>query len=141
MLVQLAITFAAWLVLLFAGTNLAGILVRGFFANGELDRLEVGGHDFIKGIVRQHRKTEQAINIVALMLVVALLITLYHFWNLGVVIAAAMLIAARITDVFWEIRHGRKLRLRDMSQPALWLLNTALSWASLPVLWYALYRM
>jgi hypothetical protein len=141
MLAQFAITFGAWLALLIVSTNLVGFLVRGLFTNPELDRLELEGHDFIKGVVRQHRKTEQTANVVALALVVAFLLALYHFWNVGVAIAAAMLMAARITDVIWELRHASKLRLRDMRQPALWLLNTLLSWMSLPVLWYALYRM
>jgi hypothetical protein len=141
MLTQFAVTIGAWLCLLFASTNLVGFLVRGLFTNPELNRLEIEGHDFAKEAVRQHRRTEQTVNIVALILVVAFLLALDHFWNAGVVLAATMLMVARITDLLWEMKHGSKLQLKEMRHPALWMLNTVLSWASLPALWYALYGM
>jgi hypothetical protein len=141
MLAQFAITFGAWLVLLFVCTNLVGFLVRGLVTDPEMAQLQAEGHDFMKSIMREHRKADHKANIVALILILAFLVALYQFWNAGVVVAALIIMAARIPDLIWEIKHGRKLRLREMTQVALWMLTAVLSWVSLPVLWYALYRM
>ena len=136
MLLQLAATLVAWLVLLVATTNLIGFLVRGLFS-----AFETEGHDFVKGVIRQHRTTEHALNLVALVVVILFFLALYDFWNAGVVLAGIMLMAARLPDLIWEVKHGTKLHLKDVRRPALWRMTTILSWLSLPVLWYALYRL
>lgn len=136
MLLQLATTLVTWLVLLFVTTNLIGFLVRGVFS-----AFEAEGDDVLKGVIRQHRTTEHALNLVGLVFVILFFLALYHFWNAGVVAAAMMLMAARLPDLIWEVKHGTKLQLKDARRPALWKITTALSWVSLPLLWYALYRM
>jgi hypothetical protein len=141
MLMELAVTLGAWLILLVVSTNLIGLLVRGFFTNQEMDTLAAEGHDFIKGHVEEYYSAQRKMNVFALVLIMAFVIALYYFWNIGVVVAALIMIASRIPDLIWELKHGRKLRMRDMSRPSLHVLSMILSWASLPVLWYALYRM
>jgi hypothetical protein len=141
MLTQLAITLGAWLILLIVSANLVGFLVRGFFTNPEMDRLAVEGDDIIKGEVQEYYGTQRKMNVFALILITVFILGLYYFWNIGVVIAALIIMASRVPDLVWEIKYGRKLRMKDMARPPFHLLSTALSWISLPVLWYALYRM
>ena len=138
MLTQLAITFGAWLVLLYASINLIGLLVRGFFTNPEIDKMAVEGSDFIKKLANEHQSAERKTNITALILLIAFFVALYYFWNIGVVIAALIIMAARIPDLVWEIRHGRA-KIKEM--PAIYMLTLVITLASLPVLWYALYQM
>ena len=129
---QVAVTLVASLILMLASTNLIGMLVRGFFTAPEMENV----HDAIKN---EYVKGQRATNIIALVLIIIFLGALYHFWNIGLVIAALMLMASRVPDLIWEIRNGRKLEMSDMARPKFHLLSMVLSWASLPVVWYALY--
>jgi hypothetical protein len=121
--------------------NLIGFLVRGFFTNPEMGRLAVEGDEFVGKLAQDYQGAQSKTNVVAAILIAAFLFALYYFWNMGVVIAALILMVTRIPDLVWEIENGQKLRVRDMRRPALYKLSIALSWLSLPVLWYALYIM
>lgn len=136
-LTQAAITVVAWLILMFVSTNLIGLLLRGFFPNPEMEKI-VAGDELLTS---EYQRGQRGVNIFALVLIILFLAALYYFWNIGLVIAALMLITARIPDLIWEIRRGRALETRDMMRPRFWMLSTVLSWVSLPVVWYALYRM
>src|SRR3989344_778696 len=124
MIYQLAITFGAWLVLLYASINLIGLLVRGFFTNPEIDKMAVEGSDFIKKLANEHQSAERKTNITALILLIAFFVALYYFWNIGVVIAALIIMAARIPDLVWEIRHGRA-KIKEM--PAIYMLTLVIT--------------
>ena len=137
MLYQLAITFGAWLVLLFASINIIGFLVRGFFTNPEIDKMAVEGSDFIKKLANEHQDAERKMNITAVIVLVAFFAALYYFWNIGVVIVAAMIMFARIPDLVWEIKHGRA-KIKEM--PSIYMLTLLIDLASLPVLWYAIHQ-
>jgi hypothetical protein len=141
MLIQFAITLAAWLGLLFLTTNLIGFLVRGLVPDTSLNILPSEEGDFINGVIQEHRRSGRVLSLVPLLLLAAVLVALYHFWNVGVVLAAVMLMAARVPDLIWELKHGRRLGKLDMARPALHSLTTIIMWLSLPMLWYALYRM
>ncbi|MFL6758482.1 MAG: hypothetical protein ACJ8FR_00735 [Sphingomonas sp.] len=120
---------------------MVGFLVRGFFPNPAMQKLAVDSDDFINALAQDHQRSERRMNFVAAALITAFLFALYHFWNIGLVIAAVIIMAARVPDLIWEIKHGSKLRLIDMRRPRFYILSTVLSWVSLPVVWYALYRM
>lgn len=138
MLTQFAITFGAWLVLLYASINIIGFLVRGFFTNPEIEKIAVEGSDFTKKLAQEHQSAEKKTDMVTLVLLVAFLAALYYFWNIGVVAAALIIMAARIPDLVWEIKHGRS-KIKEM--PPIYMLTLVITLASLPVLWYALYQM
>jgi hypothetical protein len=136
-LTQAAITVVAWLILMFISTNLTGLLVKGFFPNPQMEKI-VAGDEFL---TNEYQRDQRWVNIVAVVLIILLLAALYYFWNIGLVIAALMLMAARVPDLIWEIKNGRALQMGDMKRPRFYVLSTLLPWVSLPVLWYALYRM
>lgn len=140
MLIQFLITVGAWLVLLILSSNLIGFLVRGFFPRHEMTELIVASEDFTRPL-REYRKKLWKVNLLALGVIFTFLATLYYFYNFVLVLAVLMMMAARIPDLVWEIQRGRELQIRDMRRPVFWKLSTILSWASLPVIWYALYGM
>jgi len=79
--------------------------------------------------------------VISTVLIFIFLAILFYFWNLGLVIAALMLMASRIPDVIWEMKSSRSLELEDMKKPKLWLLTTLLAWASMPVVWYSIAKL
>lgn len=138
MIFQLIITFFGWLALVLIGVNLIGMLVRGLVSNPEIDKLASEGADFTKKLAKEHHNTERKINIIALVLIIVYLIALFYFWNIGVVITATMIMAARIPDLLWEMKHGKQ-NIKHM--PARYLLTLIIMLAAFPVLWYSLYQL
>jgi hypothetical protein len=67
------------------------------------------------------------------------LFALSHYWNVGLAIAAGMLMLARLPDLFWEIRNGRPQSIHELPKTGIHLVATALTWLAIPVLWYSLY--
>lgn len=139
-LTQVVVTLVGWVILMLVCTNLIGFLVRRFFANPEMENI-VADDDSLIREYQKHQHANKIGNIVAAALVLIFLIALYYVWNIGLVIAALMLMTSRVFDLFWEIKHGRSLQMRDMTRPRFYLLSIVLSWASLPVVWYSLYRL
>jgi len=131
------VTIGTWFILLFVSTNLIGVLVRGFIQDQKFAEL-ISNNDLI---ATEHKKSERTTNIIAILLIAVFIGVIYYFWNIGVVMAAVMLMTSRLPELIWEIRHGQKLQSSDTGRPKFVFLATLLSWVSLPVLWYALYRM
>jgi uncharacterized membrane protein (Fun14 family) len=141
MISRLLITFFAWLVLMYVSINLVGLLVRGLFSNPEMEKLATEGSDFIKKKVKEHQRAEKKVNFIALALIAVYLIGLFHFWNVGVVVVAVMIMAARIPDLVSEIKHGRQnIKHASMADNLLTILMLVIMFVALPVLWYALYK-
>lgn len=141
MIIKLLISVAGWLVLVYLSTNLLGLFVRGLFSNQEMDDLRRDGSEFIKKEIEKGDRADKWINVIALILILIYLYSLLHFWNIGVVIAAVMLMASRLPDLLWEIKHGKKLSYTEakaLPKDALFFITTFLTFGALPVLWYAL---
>jgi hypothetical protein len=136
-LIQLAITVVSWLAIMFVSTNLIGIWVGGITPNAKLQ--DIAGSDQI--LRNEIKKSQRMQFVIATVLLLSFLTILFYFWNLGLVIAALMLMASRIPDVIWEMKSSRSLEIEDMKKPKLWLLTTLLSWASIPVVWYSIARL
>lgn len=111
--------------------------MRGFFTDPEIDKMAVEGHEFTKKLAQERQSAERKTNAVALILIIVFLGALYYFWNIGIVIASLMIMAARIPDLVWEIKHGRA-KIKEM--PKIYMLTLVITFASLPMLWYALYQ-
>ena len=139
MIFQFATALGAWLILMLVTTNLIGFSIRGLFTNPDMARLAGGSNDTAKMLAQQHLRMEKKTSFIALILTAAFLLALYYFWNLGVVIAALMLMLARLPDLLFEMKLGRKMQKGDMQRAPFHLMSTVLSWGSLPVLWFALY--
>lgn len=108
MISQLAITFGAWLVLLWASINLIGMLVRGLVLTSEMKKMLAKSSPTFRKVAAEFYKPseEKRTNIGALIFIIIFLGVLYYFWNIGVVIAAVLIMVAHIPDLLWEIKHG-----------------------------------
>lgn len=137
---QIAVTVVAWFILMFICTNLLGFFVRGFVSDAELEKI-AAGNDVLTNDLRSSQAGSKVATVVIFLIMIAFLVVLYRFWNIVLVVGALMLLLSRLPDLIWEIRHGKKLQSVDMARPRFYLLSTALSWLSLPVVWYALYRL
>jgi len=140
MVIHILLSIVFYFVLLYLSVNLLGFLVRGLFVNPELDRLKSEGSDFIKGEVEKSQRADKWINIIALILLIAYLYLLFHIWNIGVMLVAIILMAGRLPDLIWEIKHGRKIDKKTMPKNALSLITTFLIVVALPLLYYSLYH-
>lgn len=137
---QVAFSIAAWFVIALICTNLLGLLVRGLSINTKIN--EIANRDeVIMNYYQEYKYKNKYINIFALALIIFFLISIYSLSNVGMLIAALMIMSARLPDLIWEIRHGRKIQKSDMPLSAIGLLSAILIWASLPVVWYAVYRL
>lgn len=108
MISQIAITFGAWLVLIFIGINLIGMLVRGLVLISEVNKLLAKGSMVFRKVVAEFYKPseEKRVNIVMFLLIATFLSILFYFWNIGLAIVATLIMIARIPDLLWEMKHG-----------------------------------
>lgn len=142
MIIHIIISIAFFFVLMYLSVNLLGFLVRGLFSNPELDKLKQEGHEFIKHEIAKSERADKWINIIALILIIGYFYSLLHFWNMGVLLAAIIIIAGRLPDLVWEIKHGKKMTYANaisLPQNALYFITAFLPWVALPVLYYSLY--
>lgn len=140
MIFHILISVVFYFVLMYLSVNLLGLFVRGLFSNSELDRLKSEGSDFIKSEIKKSQRADMWINIIALILIVIYLYLLFHFWNIGVMAVAITLMAVRLPDLLWEIKHGKKIDTKLLPKNALFFITTFLTWGMLPVLYYFLYH-
>ena len=140
MIVQILISIVFYFILIFLSVNLLGFLVRGLFSNPELDRLKSEESDFIKREVEKSQRADGWINIIALILIITYFYLLFHFWNIGVMAVAIILMSVRLPDLLWEIKHGKKIDIKAIPKNALFFIITFLTWGALPALYYFLYH-
>jgi hypothetical protein len=129
-----------WVVLMFVGTNLLGLIVRGLVPNSGMDELEHEGDPFIQEQVAKYKRTNVGMTSFFAVLALIYFYLLFHFWNIGVVAVAATLMGARLPDLLFEIRTGQKVNKWHMPRGPLNVFTTLLDWVALPVLWWALCR-
>jgi hypothetical protein len=80
------------------------------------------------------------ITIISIILAGAYLYALYYFWNALLTVAAVMLMVARLPDLLWEMRTGKKVTPQSRPKGAVYTVTTSLMWLALPLIWYALCR-
>lgn len=139
MIVNIIITVVFYFILMYVSVNLLGFLVRGLFTNPELERLKHEGHEFIKNEVKKSQRADKWINIIALVAIIVYFYALFHFWNIGVVVVAIVIMAGRLPDLIWDIRHGRKTDPKLMQKNFLYYVSAFLPWIGLPILYFSLY--
>ena len=139
MIVQILISVGFYIVLMYLSVNLLGLFVRGLFSNPELGKLKQEGHEFIKHEIEKSQRAEKWVNITALVLTIVYFYLLFHFWNIGVVAAAIILMIGRLPDLLWEIKYGKKTDPTLMKKNAMYYISAFLPWVALPVLYFSLY--
>ncbi len=122
-----------YFILMFIGTNLLGMVVRGFLPSYKKD-----SEGNLNTIVDTSSTSSVVMTIIFIVISIFYLFALYHFWNIGILIAGLILMYARLPDLLFEMRTGEKLNLSNMPTRPIDVLFNILSWLVLPLIWYSL---
>lgn len=128
-----------WGIIAFIGTNLLGLIVRSLvWAPPAIE----ASSDRVRELLTKESKRLTAANfgmtVFGLLLAAGYLFALYHFWNIWMAIAAALIMATRIPDLLWEIRNGTRVSPHNCPRGALYIFSTLLLGGALPLVWYSL---
>ncbi len=126
-------TVIGYFILIFVGTNLLGMVVRGFLPTYKKD-----GEGNLNPIVDTSSTSSITLTIVSILIGISYLFALYYYWNIGILIAGLILMYARLPDLLFEMRTGEKLTLSNMPKRPIDILFNTLSWLALPLIWYSL---
>lgn len=139
MIIHILVSITFFFVLMYLSVNLLGYFVRGIFSP-DYDKLkQEQTHEFMKKEVEKIQRADKWITVVALILIVGFLYSLLHFWNVGVMAVAVIIMAGRLPDLLWEIKHGKKTDPKLLKKNALYYISAFLPWVGFPVLYYSLY--
>lgn len=140
MIIHILISVVFFFILMYLSVNLLGLFVRGLFPKLELDRIKKEGLEHIKHNIKEYQHQQIRITIIALILNITFFYLLFRIWNIGVVIAAIIIMAGRLPDLLWDIEHGKKTDPKLMKKNALYYISAFLPWLAFPVLYYSLYH-
>jgi hypothetical protein len=138
-LLTLVKAVVAWLIMMLIGTNLIGLVVRGAHGAFLLLRRDSGTPELVAPMARRHGAVSAVLTVVWVILTVTYLFVLVRFWNSWLAVAGIMLMASRLPDLLREIRTGSRAGFRGMPRGPVYTLATIMSWAALPLVWYALH--
>jgi hypothetical protein len=126
---------------MYLSVNLLGLFVRGLFPQQELNRIKKEAPQFITiaGSDEKYIHQQKRTTVIALVLNIAFFCLLFRIWNIGVVAVVVVIMAGRLPDLLWDIKHGRRTEPRLMKRDFLYYASSFLPWLGLPVLYYSLY--
>lgn len=142
MIIQILISVGFYFILMYLSVNLLGLFIRGLFPQQELNRIKKEAPEFItiagsdKKYIHQQKRT----TIIALILNIAFFYSLFRIWNIGVAIAAVIIMAGRLPDLLWDIEHGKKTDPKLIEKKAMYYISGCLPWMALPILYFSLYH-
>ncbi len=131
-------TIVAWFIIMLISVNLLGYVVRGLLWSPTSMEEEVAKIVF-KDMPNREPMTPTfnfVITLVAIVFTGAFFLILYHFWNIGLVAAAGLIMLSRLPDLLWEIKNGVKVT-RTIG-PKLGYLFALEFLLSFPLIWYSL---
>jgi len=129
-----------WGIMLFIGTNLIGLVVRGFFwSSPPVDAFKDSVlEEFVTRESRRLSAANIAMTLLSLVLTAAYFFALYFFWNIGLAVSAGLIMLSRLPDLLWEIQTGIKVSKVRMPKGAVHIVAGLMLWLSLPLIWYSL---
>jgi len=122
-----------YVIIIFAGTNLIGIIVRGIIPSYKKD--ETGNLTLVEDLTSVR---SIIITVFSFLLCIAYFYALYHYWNIGVVIAAVIVMFSRLPDLLFEMKTSEKINFRNMPIRPIDVICNVLFWVALPLIWYSL---
>jgi hypothetical protein len=133
-LLCIAKTGIVWvvLILLSGGVSFA---VQAFFWKPPSDgAAEIAGAHVKFTVLRYSLMT-----VIALAITIALVLALFHLWNVPLIVGAALIIASQVPDVLWQV-HNPEMVMRPSRERPLWVLAKIVCLGSLPLIWNGLCR-
>jgi len=126
----------SWFVILWLGTNLVGMVGRGFF-----EKPALSGNRFI--------------TFISILATIGICLFVYYKFGILFLVAIILIMVSRIPDLYWEVRILPKelgvpypvpkdlirkaIKLKTRKMPAWDILLTSFTWISLVVLFIAFY--
>jgi len=132
-------SIVAWGVLSFVGTNLIGFVVRGiFWQPPHVETPDERTAELFRHETRRAGIGNLAITLLTILAAAAYLFALFHFWNVWLAVAAAILMISRLPDLSREVRTGQRYTRRHGPKGSLYTAAGFVTWATLPLIWYSL---
>ena len=128
-------TIFGYVILMYISINLLGMVVRGFYDKIDKSEIDPILHKKVENVNRAGNFT----TILFILLTIGYYYLLNHFWGIGVVLTAIMLMLGRLQDLIWEIHHRRKVTVKDRPKGILSIISIALDIGAFVVLWFAFY--
>ena len=131
-------TIVAWFIIMLISVNLLGYVVRGLLWSPTSMEEDVAKIVF-KDMPNREPMTPTfnfGITLIAIVFTGAYFFILYHFWNIGLVAAAGLIMLSRLPDLLWEIKHG--IKVTKNRGPKLGYLFALEFLLSFPLIWYSL---
>lgn len=123
-------TAVAWLLLMVIGANLIGFVVRGFFhAPPAIE----APSERVEALFAQMNRANIAMTLLGIALSAGYLFALFHYWNALLALAGGMLMASRIPDLLWEIKHGKPVGPKSTPKGPLYVAATLVMWGAIPL--------
>jgi hypothetical protein len=124
---------AGYFILMFAGTNLLGIVVRGLRPTFKKD-----SDGNLVSIVDTSSSGSVIMTILFSAISIAYFFALYHYWNIGIMTAGLILMFSRLPDLLFEMKNGVKINATNMPKKTIDVVLNILSLLALPLIWYSL---
>lgn len=132
-LICLLKTIIGYFILLFAGTNLLGLIVRGIIPTYVKD---VDGD--LRALPNISSSKNLLITIAFSTILIVYFFFLYYYWNLGILSAGLILMFTRLPDLLFEMKTGQKINSKIMPQEPIYLFCNILGWLMLPLIYFSL---
>lgn len=133
-LISILKTIIAYLILLFVGTNLLGIVFRGLLPT---HRKDSDGNLVV--LINPANTRSTIITVIFTLISVLYLYALYHFWNVGIMLSGLIIMLTRIPDLLFEMKTGERIKLKNIPKQPIDIFCTILSWFALPLIWCSFY--
>lgn len=122
-----------YFLLMFVGTNLLGMIVRGIRPTNVKD--SEGNLTPIENI---SSNTSIVMTIIFIAISFLYFFALFHYWNIGILSAGLILMFTRLPDLLFEMKTGSKINSKNIPKRPIDILCNILSWLALPLVWYSL---
>ncbi len=120
---------------MFVGTNLIGLIVRAWARSSQKVYEE---NEIFQKYIKRNKRASFLLTILYCLITLLYFSMLYYYWNIGVVIAAIMLMFGRLPDLLFEIKTGMKINNKTMPRTPIYIIGMIIMWIALPLLWYSL---
>jgi hypothetical protein len=135
--ISIIVAIVAWYIIMLISVNLLGHVVRGLLWSPPFADDPPLSEELKKLVMTPNLNF--VMTSVAIVLAGAYYFSLYHFWNIGLVVAAGLIMLSRLPGLLWEMMNGgevyRATRIKLGS-----LFTAVAFFISIPLVWYSLYK-
>jgi hypothetical protein len=125
-----------WMVFIFIGTNLLGLIVRGFLQSPIIDDDASDRGQAL--LAKEKAKGDIGMGIITLLACAGYFYAINHYGNIYLVLCAVFAMIIRLPDLLWEIQTSRKVTAKEAPQGIVYTLAAVGMWILLPLIWASL---